>query len=481
MRAASRGRAAAVAAVGAALLALGLSAPGVGASAAPLPIYSAGSIGRGVETTVAVVPHVFRPLVHGSVAFVRSELESVPVSSAVASQFYPGDFAQYVAGPEGPVVGQGFPAAYPLTVIARYPDRPRAATGFPQEVPPLDERGLIVRGATLAAEAGIERNSALVSTGDVTVKPLPGDPPAVGVSELSVTTDAASSGGRISQTTVARASGISLFGGQIVIERVVSTARAVSDGTGVPEILADVAIGRVWVKDTAGARRAARIDRTGIHIEDPSLSRDLNQGLDQSLQYALGRAGVKIAVLDETRVTDGPLGTATAGGLVVSWTTGPCDVCKIILSAMPGVPQPPLPEGTPYPLCILPDPTLPCVSTALVPFPPGTLEGTITIAGVRAQAYGGLEEAFAAPGGGAPGSSPDVLGAHYERPTAGGTDGSAAPSTEIASFGAPPAPRAPLFGLVAEMPDGALAGAGAALLVLAVGLVLGPSLRREPA
>lgn len=497
MRKNRRRAAIAAASLGAAFLALATLAPQAGAGGA-LTVYSASSVGRGLETTLSISPMIFQPLAQGSAAFATTDLDSIPTGRAIAAEFYPGDFAFAVVGPGGAAPSAGAPAELPSSAIARYPrgriDKPESEQ-FLGEVPAVEEHGLVVRGGHVYAAADLGRADAFVKTGALTLQPVASQPAVVEASALTTVTRSTWDGATMVQDTIARASGIKLLGGQITIDGVVSTARVVSDGARIPQIVSDVTIGRVEVADSAGVRHRAVIDRSGIHIEDPALSRDVNQRLDQSLQYALGKGGVGISMLDQSAITDGPQGESVAGGLLLRWSSGPCDVCKTVFSALPPIPRPP--DGTPEPrVCptdvpvdptgATQDPTLPCVSPALVPIPPGVLSGTVTLAGVRAFSYGAIEEPFNPPvdfgelfypPAVGPYLPPSVLGNQYFNTP--GTVPQGTPQVTPPGFpGRSPLPPV-LLGKVAEMPSGALVAAGLLSLVLAVGLVFAPSLRRE--
>jgi hypothetical protein len=298
---------------------------------------------------------------------------------------------------------------------------------------------------------------------------------------LETASDAVKEGVRIGQVAVARAQGIELLDGTIRIESLVSRVKVVSDGRAVVEKVAKLEIGRVEVIDSAGKAHRAVIDESGIHIEDPNAPQDLNQTLSVILRQALSRVGVTIQALDTTVTDEGANGQAFSGGLLVNFSTGGCPACTSLFGLIP--------------VGIIPDEVfaaieqattrcetmqfgLPvCFSLGLVPSTSNSLDGTVTLGSTAASVSGALAESF---GGGqvgdvgaAPtGPSGQVLGGEFTAPPGAAAPGGAAQAPAVQGV-----PAGRLFGLASEIPSGALAGVGAALLVLAVGLVLAPSFR----
>jgi hypothetical protein len=268
----------------------------------------------------------------------------------------------------------------------------------------------------------------------------------------------------------------------IKIGSITSTASATSNGQQVTDHHESIAIGDVQVVDSNGTPHRATIDDHGIHVEDPNFPHEVNKDFSNVLNYLLGRAGITISTLDTTETSDGAIGNAFAGGLLVDFDSGPCEICLgTILGQLPPQVADALGQIT-GPLsqikeCPFPAP-LPCVTIGLIPTSP-QVAGTVTIASAAASVSAALPEALA--GGGSqgpatgaaapPAAGAEVAGAQFAAPSGG------APASSAVTGTTPTA--GVLTGLQSKMPAGLLAGLGAGLLVVAMGLLVGPSFRRS--
>lgn len=488
MRARRRLVAAGAALAGAVLVLGSLLAPGVLAQTATFSAFNAQAVSRGVEVTFGIDPFIISPLGQIAAPFVRTEMNTIPVSDAIASLLWPGDLVHATFGEGGSANSQGAPA-YPFTVQATYPDKPSREKVL-AGLFPLKMAGLTAEGGQMRSQAELSDNSASATIADVSLQP-PGSPRLVAVDAIRTAADAVVQGNRVAQVATARLEGIDLLEGMIHVTSLESVARIVSDGRSVIERQATTTIGRVQV--TFGDDvHAAVIDGKGIRIEDPDNPQSLNQALTAVLQYTLSRAGITVAALGSTVTENESAGQAFAGGLLVDFHTGPCEACPALLRAIPREIAGPVADavaelenqGAPL-LCVVRqniNGQLPCLSSGLVPSTGNSFEGTLALGSTAATASAAGAPSFDAGGGavggdfgggftGAPTTA--VFGESFTAPPPAG--GAVTPP-QIAQPGAPQAP-AQLFGLVSEIPSGALVGVGAAFLLLAVGLVVAPSYR----
>jgi hypothetical protein len=480
--------AAGAAAVGVALIVGALLAPSAGAQQEALTIFGANAVARGIEVTGTPKPFIIDPIASVATPFARTVMNSLPESHSLASALFPGDLASSVINEGGTIYnesqGQLF---YPLALEAdssapNTQDRTRTIAGLPTA-----EGGLTADGIYLRAVAKPEQNDSTATMHRVVLQPQGQANPVVEIDAITVATRADKASDRVGQVSTARAQGLELLGGMIKIGSIVSTARVVSNGTEVTEKSGTVQISGVELIDSEGKPHRARIDNEGIHLEDPSLPPGANKDLSNVVKYLLGRAGITISLLQNTTVVEGAAGDAFAGGLLIDLDSGPCEIClgTILGQLPPEVAQAlsqisdPISSQKICPSDINPGlSAVPiCVTTGLIPTSP-QLVGTITIASAGANVSGALENVPSVGGGVESGGGGEVSGG-AEIPGSSfvpGTEGGEVSTGGGTSTGGP---AGALTGLASEMPDPLLAALGVIFLLIAMGLLVGPSFRRQ--
>lgn len=480
----------AVAALGAAVLAVAISAGGAGAQTS-LYSFGATGLGRGVDLSLGPQAIAIQPLVQVAAPFTRTNLNSIPQSDALSGLVFPGDLAQAVAGEGGTASNSGSPVAWPLTLEAQLDGKEDREKPIAQ-ISATEQFGLIAHSGYMRVLAKLHENISRAQLQRVVLQPDPAQSPILSIDAVSSVNEAKATAGSIAQDVTVRAKGVELMDGAIRIGSVVSRVRAVSDGRTVPEITATTEIVDVRVVDSEGVAHRATIDAKGIHIDDPALSNEIKQSLNVQLDTAMNRIGLSIATAGATMTIDGAAGTASAGGLVIAFE-GACEACPSVIRMTPQEARSVisnLPDIPPQVGCILsPGPESPfgdnpvprpvpfCLQLAIIPVPPAVF-GSITVGSALAQVGAAIPAEFGGGGGiccTGPGLIPGGNGSFT-----GGNGGSFVPPPVSGQPQQPFQPvTTPVFGVFADMPDGVLAGFGAALLFLAVAMGIGPSLRRE--
>jgi hypothetical protein len=241
-----------------------------------------------------------------------------------------------------------------------------------------------------------------------------------------------------------------------------------------------------------GVLHDATIDNNGVHIQDPSLPQGQNAQLQQTFDLATNQLGIDIKLVSPSELVTGAAGDASIGGLLVSFSATapvvqvPTEVARAVATVFNALNQT-VPGGTTKCLTDVEQllgpagsslPSLPlCFGLGALPGFGSQAVLTLTLGSAEAYSAGSL------------GYIPPAVGAGCGAACSGGgftpppfvQPPAVTPIAGNGSFGtAPPVqPQAtgPLLGVYARMPSGVLMGIGVALLMLAVGAALGPSLR----
>jgi len=480
---------AAAAAGAACLLAIPL-AGGANASSGPaISVYESTGTGHGIGMRFAVTPSIFDPLLdvallHGTTGI---SSQGAGQAQAIASLLFPGSLVVGGAGCAGVPGGlwvQGFsppPPACPSEQEATL--NPDQRSSFNPDFDPVANEVLDrvtlnqgkVRAATEIGEA-----ETVTYVQDIALATTPNGPPIIHIDSLRITTLATATSERVGHRVAVNANDVSLLDGLITIGSLSSLAETTSDG------IAGEADGRLTLKDVSvddgTTSREAIIDHEGIRITDPDLSREQRLGLQENIKTELLQAGLMITIGSPVEIVEGSRAEATVGGLVLSVTgrvpivAYPDELAPALADVFEQVPTRCLYDFGADALPV-------CFGAGVLPGPGTTPRASFSIASASAFTVGSpLDFGF---GGG---EIPTVPTVPFDPGNTGGSPfqpgGSFDPSPSVPARGPetsqippPVQARGPLVGLVAKMPSAALLGAGLALMVLALGLALGPSLR----
>jgi len=444
----------------------------------PLPIYQATGISQGVLTTLTLKPSIFDPLMEIGTAYTRTSItsEGGGLAHSLAAQIYPGSLVVGFAGCGGSGIPQIGGTLTKGWVQANYP----AGSGCNESAhttlaalpsSPLSQIASIT-GGDLRAAAGESSGSASIETARFNVT---GGPAAevLSIGSMTTKTNAVATSKIVRNVVTSTAKDISLLGGILKIGTLTSTSIATSDGTtGVGQGTLTFAGATITAN---GQTHAISIDNTGIHSDDPRLSRAQNIGLSEQITDLLAQAGITLTAASPTKIIDGANAESSVGGLTISLDAAvptvsvPQEIAPVLGKIINNIPVRCLSDfGIPAPLCFGP---------GILPGPGSEARITFTIGSTDAFAVGGLSLTPGISGGCSTCiSTPPITG----------------PSTApiIAPTGPQPVTSPPavqgtqqlrLFGLVARLPAVALLWGGLGLLVLAMGFAYGPSLRHARA
>ena len=486
-------------ALGAACLALAGLAPLAHASTVvvlprAIEAYDVGGAASGIIATAAVRPSIFDPLAQAGNLYAEATLSSQAdgTSASIAAQIFPGKFGIGAVGCAG--LKGWVQAAYPEaggckeaqedTLLAAGRSTIGAGLGAPQLDDVLNTflDRTEVKAGNMRAEAHFGTSSATVTTQRYALLTAPGGPPAVEAVSMSVTADTyLSSEQRVGHKVRSAIKDLSILDGVLQIGSLVSTASTESTA-----LMADAVAGLTFSDVTAlvdGKQRRATIDGSGVHLNDPALNKDQNLGLTETFNDALLKAGITITVGSPTKIVDGTSADASVGGLLIAFhgtapsVKVPDEVAPVVAQIIGQIPTSCLNDfGGPLPLC----------------FGPGVLPGFGSEVVYSMVLGSAASHAIAFP---APVIVPD--------PGCVANCGSGGPGPIIGPIGDPNLPefccpevpkgapvqpstgtvvqQGPLVGLVARLPAAVLLWLGAAFLVLAVGMAMGPSLRHARA
>ena len=450
------------------------------ADVTPLPIYQATGISQGVLTTMTLKPSIFDPLMEIGTSYTRTSItsEGGGLAHSLAAQVYPGSLVVGFAGCGGSGIPQIGGTLTQGWVQANYP----AGNGCKESVhstlvslpsSPLTQIASI-SGGDMRANAGQSSGGASIETSRFTVSAGSAGQ-ALSVGSLTTKTDAVATDKIVKNVVTSTAKDISLLGGILKIGTLTSTSVATSDGT------TGAGQGTLTFADATitanGTTHSISIDNTGIHSDDPQLSRAQNISLSEQLQDLLAQAGITLTAASPTKIIDGANAESSVGGLVISLDATvpsvqiPQELTPVLAQIIKAIPTQCLSDfGIPAPIC----------------FGPGILPNfgteariTFTIGATDAFAAGGLRlNPGVSTGCTTCNTTPQPLVGPSSAPFIN-PGGGQQPTTQ------PPVVQGTgqfkLFGLVARLPAVALLWAGLVLLILAFGSAYGPSLRHARA
>ncbi len=486
------GRRIAAAAAAACLASLLMFASAVSTVAGtPIESYQATGEARGLDIAFTFQGSIFERLVDIGIPAAGSDLSSEAGAAArgVAAQLFPGDLIVGSAGEQLPFYRQ---AVYPPTDDDPEPvDEAHTTDVF--QLPGVIAAGplLAVENSYLKATASAGESSGLVTTNRVAVG-------FITIRHLETTSEGQKAVDRVTHVARSVARDIAIVVSPEVtvkIGSVISEVATSSDGV-TPTADSKLTVSNVVV-EMSGQRYGATIDQSGITLDGVSepIPGVITQNLGQKLDLALTNAGIKIATAEtETKVED-VSGDASLGGLLITITGTvpnvftPQIVNDVIYQQI--VPQLPaaIRKYIEESICLKDDvipllpeqlasnlPDLPlCVSPNIVPGPGSGGVATFSIGSVRSLSAAVQAVPFIAP----PPPGPPGPGGFIPGPDLGGEQIPIDPG----NVGQPVQPAKPgkpqiRYGLVARMPSEALLGSGIGFLVLAIGVAMGPSLRR---
>jgi hypothetical protein len=341
----------------------------------------------------------------------------------------------------------------------------------------------------LKTHAGEDAASALVTTHRFALEGADG--PLLQISSVETTSDSKGVGSTIVQDARTTIRDLTLTVSEdltIHVGQIVAAAHSTSDGEE-GDASANFTISDVEAI-LSGQHFRATIDEDGIKLVSPveGAPSAIPQPLSQEFGAILDRFGVSITTSKPVEIVEDATADATVGGLLITLqgaipSAYTPDAAKAlyaqILDAIPE--QEICPPDNPIGRCslreICPNAAAPlCVTPNVVP---GPGQGFVTSFAIGlAHAAASAAKPFEFGPGAPPGNfEPGDLGG----PPPGGfvpPPGPGFTQSPGGQGGQSSQPNLPLFGLVAKMPPGAILGAGAFLIVVAVLLAMGPSLSR---
>lgn len=433
-------------------------------------------VARGLEINFGFRDFVIEKIVDVGIPHASTELNSEGggQARAVASQFFPGDLIAGAAGEQLPGYREAnFPTGKDTAERDANDDAHTAGN-------PLNAGPLSIVNSHLKALASETASSALVTTSRFALGGPAG--PVLSVSQFEMFSDANGKGSPVVQEVRSSVRDVALtLSPEVTIKigELRSTARSTSDGQD-GEADANFTVSDVEVV-VAGVSIRAAIDQDGLTLTGfpEEVPPAIRQSLTQKVENATQQTELLISTPEPTEIVEDASSEASVGGLLIRFQGTipsvflPGAAATIMGQIIDRIPTMCFRElepqqifaNFPVPLCFTPAP------------PGGGTAGvtSITLGAVRATAS--AARPFTLPPVG-----PPIDGV-------GGGDlggGFVAPPPEIpfdpGTGGAQPQPQAQprrqLYGLVAKMPPGALLGAGAGLLVFAIAVAMGPSLRR---
>lgn len=488
----------ATAGVTAAMASVILFVGAVGSVAAGPPVESYHALGeaRGFDVAFTFQGSLFERLLDLGVPHARSSVtsEAGGESRSSAAQLFPGDLVIGAAGEQIPGYRE---------------------TRFPRQVP-TDEPDDSHFSDTFQIPGSIGGGPFLIDTGHVVTKSAANDAsgrattnvvslaPLIQITSLDVVSESTRKIDHVEHAARTVVNGITITVSEalkVEIGKLIATAQTSSDGAS-PSAETSLKLSDVGVVMN-GTEYRATIDATGIRIT--GLSEDaavipgfVPQDVNQALQLVLDQANIRIATAQGTNTVDEVAADASLSGLLVTFTGTIPNVFipNAVSELLYGTIVPQLPEAirkefiqgsTCYKEDIKPrlpeqltsDPRFPdlpvCLSAQLIPGPGSGAVTTFSLGTVRSLSAAVQSEAI-----GDPGTDGAIDGGFTAEPPLGGivppTDGGLTqpPAGNGGTVGRPPV----LTGLVARLPSAALLGAGGALLLLAMGIAIGPSLRQ---
>lgn len=357
---------------------------------------------------------------HAEVPYATTSFDSSGGASATAASIYPG------GGPLGvPALLCQFDAnlckvisqapRYPFIATADYPTKKDDSADAAPKDAVIKQPPLSVEPSITTAHADLDRVEARSTAGGSGIDGV------LSTGSSSTLSKQAFDGSTLVLTSEATVNGIDLGGGSLHIDQVRSVATSRID-----EGRLSTSTAVTTVSGATAGGQAVTIDSDGIHVAgngDDGAARD---GVNAALA-ALDASGLKVRMLEPTRKAATGQGSATAGGLLITFANA-------IALPVP-VPQPP--------------PPLPGVPVS----PNGTYTGSVTLAGAGVTGFAAAGDLFDLPTVDAP-----AIGA--PGPTLGAVSQPAAPQTSPVTADAPdvvaPAAAAPSRAAPATEPRAAL-------------------------
>ena len=356
--------------------------------------------------------------VHAEVPYAMTSFDSSGGASATAASIYPG------GGPLGvPALLCQFSAdlckvisnvpRYPFIATADYPTKKDDSADAAPKDAVIKQPPFSVEPSVTTAHADLDRVEARTSTGGSGIDGV------LSAASSSTVSKQVFQGSTLVLTSESTVNGIDLGGGSLHIDQVRSVATSrIDEGKVSPSSAVTTISGA-----TAGGQ-AVTIDSDGIHVAgngDDGAARD---GVNAALA-ALDASGLKVRLLEPTRKTATGQGSATAGGLLVTF--------KQAVAVPVPAPPPPLP-GVPI-------------------SPNGTYTGSVTLAGAGVTGFATAGDLLDLP-------TIDTPAVGAPAPTLGGGPPPAAAQSAPLTPGAPvvaaPAAPAPAAAAPAANPAAAL-------------------------
>ena len=226
-----------------------------------------------------------------------SLMQAGPIGLGRAAVFWPGP----VGGNAGSLVFVLQPDAPEQASSLNYPYRAESRIG---DNPP-EKTNTDLPGSTMKSSATPE-----AVTADARVDSSTGDPGTFGPSTATSASRMQDGKGIVESRAVVE--NISLAGGLVTIDSVVSTATATTDGT------ASDGAASTTVTGLRIAEQKATIDQEGLHIGEDAPN-PVQQALNDAAKQAFEQAGAELIVSAPIKEVDGPNTTVDAGSLIFSW------------------------------------------------------------------------------------------------------------------------------------------------------------------
>jgi hypothetical protein len=468
----------------------------VGSIAAGPPVESYQALGeaRGFDVAFTFQGSLFERLLDLGVPHARSSVtsEAGGESRSSAAQLFPGDLVIGAAGEQIPGYRE---TRFPKQVPTDEPDDSHFSDTF--RIPgTLGGGPFTIDTGHLVTKAAANSASGRATTNVVSLAPV------IQITSLDVVSESTRKIDHVEHMARTVANGITIGVSEalkVEIGKLIATAQTSSDGAS-PTAKTSLKLSDVGVV-MDGTEYRATIDETGIRID--GLSEDaavipgfVPQDVNQALQVLLDQANVRIATAQGTNTVEEVSADASLSGLLVTFTGTVPNVFipNAVSELLYGTIVPQLPEAirkefiegsTCYKEDLKPRlpeqltselPDLPvCFSAQLIPGPGSGTVTTLSLGTVRSLSAAVQSEAITEPG-----TDGAVDGGFVPEPPLGGIvppiDGGLTqpPAGNGGTVGRPPV----LTGLVARLPSWALFGAGGILLLLAMGIAIGPSLRQ---
>ncbi|HEX9713418.1 MAG TPA: hypothetical protein VGB52_12825 [Actinomycetota bacterium] len=475
-------RAAAV--LGAACLLVAPLASGARAQTVPISVYEARGIGTAVGMQFAFSPSIFDPLLDIGLLYGTSGIDSAGAgqANALAAIAYPGSLVVGGAGCAG-VPGPPWVQAYypktegcPLEQEATL-NRTQPSTFSEQLDPILNEvlERVALAQVHLLAETDLGLGRSLVELQDIALAADRNGAPVARIGSLLIESHAALEGNVGHRVTVT-AKDVDVLG-MVHIASVVSVAETSSDASLATAEGSLTIVGATT--DIDGAPRRITIDDEGIHVTDSDLSHEQRLGLQEKIEETMLAAGLEIVAASPVEIVDGTKAETSVGGLIIAVkgaipsVSVPREVAQVLGQVIEQIPTQCLSDfGAPLPVCF---------GAGALPGPGTAVKMSFNIASASSFTVGEAPTFTFDPGGGDTGTidggfqpgidpfQPAPQGPTFDP----GDQGTAAPPRQQPTAGN----TGPLVGLVARLPAVGLLWGGVGLLIFALGLTFGPSLR----